>query len=210
MQKEWSSVLISSSILWSILDFESMQIKLICPPFNFAKIILSVRVQFTISFLSIHWSSTDSYHSFLTLKHLKNKSSPGVLNQSFPLRSWILISNGNISHQNTSLTLSLCVSPGDTEQKGWMGVTIKSQRTDNFQDICKKCNLSVALMMSARCCVQQGIGLKRLWRSQGKPFQMECGAGKGTPSQQKELDMDRWVCAPAPAWANYWCHLDPI
>lgn len=54
-------------------------------------------------------------------------------------------------------------------------------------------------MMSAGCCVQRGIGLKRLWRSQGKPFQMERGAGKGTPSQQKELDMDRWACALAPS-----------
>lgn len=38
----------------------------------------------------------------------------------------------------------------------------KSQRADNFPDICEKCNLSVALMMSAGCCVQRGIGLKRL------------------------------------------------
>lgn len=57
-------------------------------------------------------------------------------------------------------------------------VIIKSQHVDNFPDICKKCNLYVALMMSASCCVQQGIGLKRLWWSQGKPFQMEAQCRK--------------------------------
>lgn len=63
-------------------------------------------------------------------------------------------------------------------EKGWNEVAIKSQRTDNFPHICEKCNLSVTLMMSAGCCVQRGIGLKRLWWGQGKPFQMERRRGK--------------------------------
>lgn len=68
--------------------------------------------------------------------------------------------------------------PGELEQKGWNEVTIKRQHTDNFPDICEKCNLSVTLMMSAGCCVQRGIGLKCLRRGQGKPFQMELRRGK--------------------------------
>lgn len=70
-------------------------------------------------------------------------------------------------------------APGGRERKkGWNEVATESQRADNFPHICEKCNLSVTLMMSAGCCVQRGIGLKRLWRGQGKPFQMERRRGK--------------------------------
>lgn len=95
------------------------------------------------------------------------------------------------------LIWSLCAFPlGLSSERDGLS-DHKKQHVDNFPDICKKCNLSDALMMSAGCCVQRGIGLKCLWRSQGKPFQMERGAVKGTPLQQKELDMDRWVRALA-------------
>lgn len=110
---------------------------------------------------------TDSFHRFKT-----PWINPLLDFSDFSLRSWTLISNGNMSHQNTSSSFLPCL-PWGSWAKGMNWVIIKSQHVANFPDICKKCNLYAALMMSASCCVQQGIGLKRLWWSQGKPFQME-------------------------------------
>lgn len=112
-----------------------------------------------------HWPSTDFHLPNLTFKinHL-------LKGDRYQIE--------DISRKCASSAPPTLAPRGTVSPKGWNEVTIKSQRADNFPHICEKCNLSVTLMMSADCCVQRGIGLKRLWRGQGKPFQMERRRGK--------------------------------